>query len=93
MKKVSLKSLASGLILLAFFSVLTFGIYDAISKEKHELALGVVSVVFVFSYLMLKIPSITKFFVGGKHLNISVNEEKNCEIQKRVDDEEPKSLS
>lgn len=53
---------------------------------------------------MLKIPSIKDFFVGGKHLNISVNQKK--EIHSRIssqycepkntgdyDDEIPNSLS
>lgn len=102
--KGRIRQIISIVIVIAFFSLLVFGLWDALLKEKHELVLGVVSVCFVFAYLMLKIPSIKDFFVGGKHLNISVNQKK--EIHSRIssqycepkntgdyDDEIPNSLS
>lgn len=97
--KGRVRQATSLLIVIIFFSILLFSIMDAVFMGKHELAIGVLSVCFTFSYLMLKIPKIKDFFVGGKHLNISVNQKKAyCYDHKKegvsdYDEDVPKNLS
>lgn len=65
------------LFVLVLFVLLSFGVYKAIVTDQLVLALGTLSVQFVFAYLMLKTSPIKRFQIGGDKLSISINEEDN----------------
>lgn len=69
MKKIGL------LMILILFGLMVFGLYMALLDKEYLLSLGLLVVIFAFSYLMVKTPNIKKWNIGGDHAHFSVNEE------------------
>lgn len=75
MKKI--ENIVQYIFVLIIFSLLIFGLYKAINSKEYLLAVGTLTVLFVFTYLMSEIGKIKKFKIGGDKLNVSVNEDSN----------------
>lgn len=63
---------------IALFGLMIFGLYYAILDKEYGLALGILSVCFVFMILLSKDFKLKNFVIGGKWLRISINEQ-TCE--------------
>lgn len=51
-----------------------FGCYKAIENKEYGLTLVILSVLFMFSFLMLKAKPVKNFHIGGDKLSVSMNE-------------------
>lgn len=56
------------------FLLLIFGIYKAIENKEFGLSIVVLSVLFMFAYIMMRMKQIKDFHIGGDKLSVSVNE-------------------
>lgn len=59
---------------LVLFILLIFGLYKAIENKDFGLSLGLLSVLFIFSFLMIEVGKIKRFKIGGDKVSVSVNE-------------------
>lgn len=59
------------------FLLLCVGCFKAIENKEYGLSLVILSVLFMFSFLMLKTVPIKNFHIGGDKLSVSVNEDDN----------------
>lgn len=81
LKITSYLSLILGVLFaLVLFGLMVFGLYHAILDKEYGVSLGIIGTMFVFVYMMAKVPIVKNFGVGGKHLGITVNKN-NCVIQ------------
>lgn len=66
------------IVMMSLYGLMFFGLYSALLDKEYGLALGILSVCFVFLMIISKGVKINSFLIGGKWLKISVNEQ-NCE--------------
>lgn len=78
------------IVMMSLYGLMFFGLFSAIKDKEYSLALGILSVCFVFLMIISKVNNINNFLIGGNWLNISVNKQ-NCETKSNpVDTEEIK---
>lgn len=70
--------MAIGMIVILFM-LMVFGLYKALLDKEYLLSLGLLVIIFAFSYLMLKTPKIKNWNIGGDHAKFSVNEDNEDE--------------
>lgn len=63
--------------IIVLFLLMVFGLYMALLDKQYVLSLGLLVVIFAFSYLMLKTPKIKDWKIGGDHANFSVNQDED----------------
>lgn len=65
-------------MIVILFGLMVFGLYMALLDKEYLLSLGLLVVIFAFSYLMVKTPDkIKNWKIGGDHANFSVGEDKD----------------
>lgn len=69
-------------MIVILFCLMVFGLYMALLDKEYLLSLGLLVVIFAFSYLMIKTPNIKDWRIGGDHANFSVNQEDDNDLKK-----------